>query len=300
MADNASVIGLAVRPFPSFSGMVDRLRRTHRSRAHTRNIILEDVLPSLDTTEVRQRLYGRGYLIPGDAAHVLGLVEPFHLNGASSLLDLSSGLGGPARAIAQAFHARVLGLERDPDLVRRHAAMSSALGVSSLVRVKGCDPEAVELDAGRYDCALGREATYMVAEKERLLRVVVQALKSRGQIILTDFVLDRAAGERDELARWSDSRTRRPSLWTVGQYADCFRSLGFNLRAIDDSTALHRRQIVAAWITLLRSRDIRRLSPSQVETVLSEAESCLRTAAALESGALKYYRFEAIAHHSFW
>jgi SAM-dependent methyltransferase len=301
MVDEASIIGTGLRPFPSFAGVVDRVRRAGRTRSAIRAVPIDDHAHlSLDRTEVRQRLYGRGYLIPGDAAHVLNLVEPFQLDGAASLLDLAAGLGGPARAIAQAFHARVLGLERDPDLARRNAVMSAALGTSSLVRVRGCDPETVELDTGRYDCALGREATYMVAEKERLLRVVVQALKSRGQIILTDFVLDRSAGERDELACWSDSRERRPSLWTLAQYTDCFRSLGFNLRSVTDIGPFHRRQILAAWIALLRSGDIRRLSPSQVDTVLAEAESSLRTVAALESGALKYYRFEAIAHYSFW
>ena len=39
---------------------------------------------------------------------------------------------------------------------------------------------------------------------------------------------------------------------------------------------------------------------AQIEAVLAEAEACFRTVAALESGALKYYRFEAIAHYSFW
>jgi SAM-dependent methyltransferase len=255
---------------------------------------------ALDPLTIRQRLYGRGYIIPGDAAWLFELVKPFRLTASSSLLDLAAGLGGPARSIAQAFHSRITALERDYERAQQGNAISTALGTAQLVRIKPCDPETLELDAARFDCALGREASYAVAEKERFLRVVAQALRTRGQIVLTDFVLDRAAGERDELGAWRDSLARRASLWTVAQYADCFKSLGFALRRADDISALYRRQIVAAWVGYLRAGDIRGLPAPQIEAVLAEAEASFRTAAALESGALKYYRFEAIAHYSFW
>ncbi|HVA14867.1 MAG TPA: class I SAM-dependent methyltransferase [Stellaceae bacterium] len=255
---------------------------------------------ALDPLTLRQRLYGRGYVIPGDAAWVLALVEPFRLGASSALLDLAAGLGGPARTIAQAFHSRVTGIERDHERAQLGNAISTALGAAHLVRIRPCNPELLELDAGRFDCALGREASFAVAEKERFLRVVAQSLRARGQIVLTDFVLDRSAGERDELAAWRDGQARPASLWTAAQYSDCFKSLGFGLRRAEDISALYRRQIVAAWVGYLRAGEIRGLGASQIESVLAEAEACRRTVAALESGALKYYRFEAIAHYSFW
>lgn len=255
---------------------------------------------ALDPLTIRQRLYGRGYIIPGDTAWLFELVAPFRLSASSSLLDLAAGLGGPARSIAQAFHSRITGLERDYERAQQGNAISTALGASHLVRIQPCDPEALELDAARFDCALGREASYAVAEKERFLRVVAQSLRARGQIVLTDFALDRAAGERDELGAWREGLARRPWLWTAAQYADCFKSLGFGLRRADDISALYRRQIVTAWAGYLRTGDIRGLAPAHVEAVLAEAEAAHRTVAALESGALKYFRFEAIAHYSFW
>jgi len=284
-------------------GFFERLRRALKRSAETPTVT--DTTAANAHTEpdpllIRQRLYGRGYFIPGDAAWLLSLVEPFQLNASSSMLDLAAGLGGPARAIAQAFHARVTGIERDYNRARQGNAMSSALGASHLVRIKASDPETLELSAARFDCALGREATYAVVEKERFLRVVAQSLRTRGQIVLTDFVLDRSAGERPELDAWHSKRAQRPSLWTAAQYADCFKSVGYGLRRAEDISALYRRQIVAAWINYLRAGEIRGRPAAQVEAVLAEAEACYRTVAALESGALKYYRFEAIAHYSFW
>jgi SAM-dependent methyltransferase len=254
----------------------------------------------LDPLTIKQWLYGRGYVIPGDASHVLKLVEPFELGSGSTMLDLAAGLGGPARAVAQAFHARVTGLERDPDLVRRGTALSTAQGLARLARFKTCDPESVELEPESFDCALGREASYMVVEKERYLRVVVQSLKPRGQLVLTDFVRDRAAQAHETVGAWAAVQPRRPVLWSLAQYTDCLKSLGFHLRAAEDMTASYRRQILAAWIALLRSNELRRLKPGQVATVLHEAEASLRAVAAFESGGLRYYRMEAIAHWSFW
>jgi SAM-dependent methyltransferase len=276
------------------------LKRSAAAAPSITDIVSANVNAAPDPLAIRQRLYGRGYVIPGDAAWLLSLVEPFELGAASSLLDLAAGLGGPARAISQAFHARVTGIERDYDRARQGNAMSSALGASHLVRIKACDPETLALSTARFDCALGREASYALADKERFLRVVVQSLRSRGQIVLTDFALDRSAGERPEFDAWQSKRAERPSLWTAAQYADCFRSLGYGLRRAEDISGLYRRQIIGAWVGYLRAGDIRGQSPAQIEAVLTEAEACFRTVAALESGALKYYRFEAIAHYSFW
>lgn len=273
---------------------LERLRGALKRSADTAGAVTPNAAP--DPLAIRQRLYGRGYVIPGDAAWLLSLVHPLRLDGSSSILDLAAGLGGPARAIAQAFHARVTGIERDHERARQANAMSSALGASHLVRIKACDPESVELGSAKFDGALGREASYAVAEKERFLRVVAQALRPRGRIVLTDFALDRSAGERSELDGWRSHLVRRPSLWTAAQYADCFKSVGYRLNRAEDISALYRRQIVAAWIGYLRAGEIRGQAAAQVEAVLAEAEASFRTVAALESGALKYYRFEAIQH----
>jgi SAM-dependent methyltransferase len=281
---------IAVRP-----PLLERLHRLlGASRPPRATHAAQALAAASDPLAIRQRLYGQGYTVPGDAAWVLSLVEPFRLGAGSSLLDLAAGLGGPARVVAQALHQRVMGLERDAACVRQANALSAALGARHLVEVQLCDPESLELPIARFDGALGREASYAVAEKERYLRVVTRALRGRGAIVLTDFVLNRAAGDRDEVSAWSTALPRPASLWTEAQYADCFRSLGFTLRAAEDISSLYRRQIVAAWVRYLRAGEIRGLPMPQAEAVLAEAEAGRRAVAALESGALRYYRFEAL------
>ena len=251
-------------------------------------------LPPPDRLTVLQWLYGPGFLIPGDATYVLEIVKPFHLSPAMTMLDMAAGLGGPARTIAEAFNTYVTGYERDSALARRASDEATTHGLSRHVQISAFDPESFELRAGFYDHALAREATYCVEQKERFLRVLNQAMKPFGQLILTDFVLDRAAGERPELASWAGTLGSKPHLWTAAQYSDCFKSLGFDLRIANDITPDYRKLILLAWKNFLERGELRQIRGTQAAPVIDEVERGLRTVAALESGALKFYYFVAL------
>ncbi len=126
-------------------------RRTDKSRAD-----LEIVVAPLDRTTVAQWLWGAGFVMPGDEQYVIELVKPFGLTPAMSMLDLSAGLGGPARAIAKAYGTYVTGLERSPERARRGMEMSVAANLAKRATIAQYNPESVELRAGGFDCIIGR------------------------------------------------------------------------------------------------------------------------------------------------
>ena len=250
--------------------------------------------PAPSPLVVRQWLYGPGFIIPGDVNYVLELVKPFHLGPSMTMLDLAAGLGGPARAIAQAFDTYVTGFERDPELARKASDETASRGLSRHVQISAYDPETYELRAGFYDHALAREATYHIVQKERFLRVLNQAMKPFGQFILTDFVRDRAAGDPPELAAWEAIQPFKPELWTAAQYADCFKSLGFDLRIGNDITAEYKRLTLMAWKAFVEEGELRQLRSTQAAPVIDEVERSIKTIAALETGALKFHYFVAL------
>jgi SAM-dependent methyltransferase len=252
-------------------------------------------IPPLDPLTIRQWLWGPGFAIPGNAEHALGLVRPFGLDPSMSMLDVAACLGGPARAVAEAFSTYVTGLERDPEIARRGMEMSVAQGMAKRAPISAYDPEALELRHGSYDCILGRQATYTLVDKERFLRVLILALKQRGQLLLTDLVADPAHSDDPALAAWAAGQPIAPRLWTVGQYTDCLTSLGFDLRITEDTTHVYHAQIVSGWAHLLRSVDLRRLPRPHLIAVVDEAEHWMRTVQALDRGALKTYRFYGLA-----
>ena len=255
----------------------------------------EDEIPPLDRLTIAQWLWGAGFHAPGGAEHVLGLVKPFALNPAMSMLDVSAGLGGGARAIASGFGTYVTGFERDSELARRGMEMSVLQGMQKRAPVEAFDPESFELRTGAFDCILGRFATHALRDKARFLRVLSLSLKARGQLLLTDFLVDPKAGVRPELAVWGRGQPHRPQLWTLAQYTQGLTGLGFEIRIAEDMTGTHRRLIVAGWSQLLHTVDLRGLPRKHLAAILDEAERWVHTIAALESGALKVFRFYALA-----
>jgi SAM-dependent methyltransferase len=252
-------------------------------------------VPPVDAVTVRQWLWGSGFIMPGNAEYVLGLVKPFGLNPAMSMLDVRAGLGGTARLVAETFGTYVTGLERDPDLAQRGMEMSVAQGMVKHAPVNPLDPETFELRQGAFDCIFGRAATHDVVDKERFLRVLFLGLKPRGQLLLSEFVINPDAADRPELATWAAEQSYRPSLWTLRQYTDCLTSLGFEVRITEDTTATVRSHIIMGWDQLLRTVDLRSLPRQHLVAVVDEAERSMHVVAALDSGALKTYRLYAIA-----
>jgi ubiquinone/menaquinone biosynthesis C-methylase UbiE len=254
------------------------------------------VLAPLDRATVAQWLWGPGYIMPGDEHYVLELVKPFGLTPAMSMLDLSAGLGGPARAIAQAYGTYVTGLERSPDRARRGMEMSVAANLGKKAVITQFNPESMELRANSFDCILGRGSTYSVVEKERMLRVVFQGLKPRGQFLLNEFTVDPTLGKRPELKAWMARETFPPVLWTIEQYNDCLTSLGFDIRVVEDVTPHYRMMIVAGWARLIKEVDLKTMARSHLQVVVNEAELWALRIAALESGAVRVYRLHALAN----
>jgi len=251
--------------------------------------------PPLDKLQLAQWLWGAGFNMPGGEEHVLELVKPFALNPAMNMLDVAAGLGGPARSIATAFKMYITAYERDPELAKLGMEMSTLQGMNKHAPIEPYDPETFELRAAAFDCILGRLATYTLADKDRFLGMLAQGLKPRGQLMLTEFVSDPAAGAKPELTLWERRQPAPPQLWTLEQYKLCLTKLGFDIRIDEDTTDRYRSMILQGWAQLLHNADLRGMPRKHVRSIVDEAENWFYTVAALDSGALRVYRLYALA-----
>ena len=254
----------------------------------------EAVVAPLDRATIGQWLWGKGFVSPGDEQYILDMVKPFGLTPAMSMLDLSAGLGGPARVIAKAFGTYVTGLERSPERATRGMAMSVEENLAKRATISQYNPESLELRPNSFDCILGRGATYSIVEKERLFRVVYQGLKQRGQLLFNEFTVDPVFADRPELAAWMARESFPPALWSIEQYQDCLTSLGFDIRVVVDVTGLYRSMILAGWASMLKEVNLKAMARNHLITVINEAELWMLRIAALQSGALHVYRVHAI------
>lgn len=194
-------------------------------------------------SEGAQLLWGEDQTGPGDAQWMVDSVRPFGLNAAKSVLDLSAGLGGPARALATACDTWVTGLEASPLLAKLAMDRSKTLGLSKKAPIAHYDPEHFN-QAGSFDLVMADRVVHRVRDKEMFLDRIGDCVKPKGGILMFDYVIDGSPGSWDNWNGWREEEPMEVYPWTGTRLADELTQRNLDLRITEDLTQLHRRQIV--------------------------------------------------------
>ncbi len=246
-------------------------------------------LPLLDPVVLRQWIYGPGHVIPGDLDYLRDLVKPLGLGPEMTLLDLNAGMGGAGIAIAQACNTHVAGFDRNPELARAGASFLRTQKSARRVQIASYDPENFALRPAFYDCALAREVISTLADKEAFFQAISEGLKSFGQIVITDFVRGKAAPDDPALTGWAGMQEHKPLLWAGEDYVACLERLDCKVLIASDTSANYRALILRSWRQFLDHPELRRLRGRRALPLLTEVERCMRTLAALDTGAVRYF-----------
>ncbi len=241
---------------------------------------------------IQQMIWGEGFLIPGGAERVAELVKPLGLDESMSVLEVGCGLGGQARLIAREHGAWVTGIEADRELAEAARLMSEKEGVGKRALVHPFDPETVEFRQRAFDVALSTDALYRIANKDRLLYTVSEALKGRCQILVVDY-LRGDAPEDAALTAWAEAERDPPELWSEREYRTCFNDLKFEVRVCHDVSRHLRQCIVGGFARYLDRAARAGVAPDLQAPLVAEVERWTRTVAALDSGSLRAVRLYA-------
>jgi SAM-dependent methyltransferase len=245
--------------------------------------------PPLDPVNLQQWIYGPGNVIPGDEGYFKELMSPVGLTPEMTLLDLNAGMGGAGIAIAKASKNYVAAFERNPDLVKAGVAFLRKQKAGRYVRLDSYDPADFALRPGFYDCVMARELVSTLADKEAFLQTVSLGLKSFGQIVITDFVRGDAPAGDPSLAGWAAVQEHKPLLWPAERYAASLTRLGCNVLVTMDKTDVYRSLLLRSWRNFLGHPELPWLRGRRALPLLTAVEHCVRTLAALDSGALRYF-----------
>lgn len=242
-----------------------------------------------------QRLWGEGFALPGGPQHAAELVKPLALNPAMTVVDLSAGLGGGVRAMAESYGIWVDGLEQDRALAEAGTQLSIMAGLGKKAPVNVFDPDKYEFRPGSCDCVLARELLYRVADKKRLLLQMATALKHGGQLLLTDFVLrEPGAAGSPAVEAWRKADPMRPSPWAVQDYTLGLAACKLETRISEDTTTAYRAMAMAGWAAFTKAAKGHRVDAEMAKCLASEVELFTRRMAALDSGDLMVYRIHAL------
>jgi phosphoethanolamine N-methyltransferase len=241
----------------------------------------------LDRARFAELLWGEGFLWPGGEEHILDLAAPLHLRRGALVLDVAAGLGGPARALARRTGAWVTGLERAGELAARATARAASERLERRAAVIPVATGALELEKAAFDAVFARFATFDAAEKERLLRIIIGALRPGGRLLFVDFVdVDGAPG-------WAGFGATAASLWTRDQYADCLVGLGAPPLFVEDLSESYRTFLMIGTRRLLAL--LPQVDQGELARVADYAGEWRELAAALDAGGLGIVCFCAAA-----
>jgi ubiquinone/menaquinone biosynthesis C-methylase UbiE len=129
--------------------------------------------------------------VRGSAAWILPGQRLDHL---ACVLDVGSGLGGPARTLAQTYGCEVTGVDLTPSFCEAAAEMSRWVGLADKVTFMHGDATALDFDAGTFDAAITIHAAMNIAAKDRMYAGIHHALKA-GRIFAVYDVLQGNGGE---------------------------------------------------------------------------------------------------------
>jgi sarcosine/dimethylglycine N-methyltransferase len=186
-----------------------------------------------------------------DQFHTRGLAATAELAGLAgiaadmSVLDVGSGVGGPARFLAATYGCRVTGVDLSEPFVEAARYLTERTGQSGQVSFETASALGLPFDDGHFDVVLLQHVAMNIADRERLYREIRRVLKSGGRFATFDVVLDR--GDPHYPVPWA--RTPATSfLLTAPVTREAIQRAGFRSLAWRDDT-----EAAKAWFTQMRA-----------------------------------------------
>ncbi|MEU6866610.1 class I SAM-dependent methyltransferase [Streptomyces sp. NPDC046876] len=142
----------------------------------------------------------------------------------ATVLDLGSGYGGSARALAERFGCRVVALDLSEAHNRRHRAANARRGLDHLIEVETGSLNHLPYAAERFDVVWSLEVLCHVTDRGRALGEAVRVLKPGGALVFSDIMA--AETTPAEALRPALSRLGVETLATPSFYLEHLSGLG--------------------------------------------------------------------------
>lgn len=180
-------------------------------------------------------------LAPVDEFHIRGrpatleLIAEMGVDASARVLDIGSGVGGPARTLAETCGCAVEGVDLTPEFVEAARALSEWVGLADRTRFTIADATALPFDDGVFDAAMTIHVAMNIAARDRLYAEAKRVLKPGGVFALYD-VMQGEGGAPHYPVPWA----REPAishLKTPDETAALLEGAGFAIEQRNDSSA---------------------------------------------------------------
>jgi sarcosine/dimethylglycine N-methyltransferase len=166
------------------------------------------------------------------------------------VLDVCSGMGGPARELAHKIGCQVVGLDLTESRYLSAIRLTQLVKLDERVSFQLGNALAMPFADASFDVVIGQEAWCHVPDKARLIAESARVLKPGGIIAFTD-ILKRDSLSTDEWTRLSEGMTFS-TLESLSGYVELLRRARFELLDCEDLSA-HWARILVDRLALYRS-----------------------------------------------
>ncbi len=137
--------------------------------------------------DMLELIWGQGFLIPAGPENARRIVDGLDLRD-KLVLDIGSGIGGPALILAGEMGARVVGIDLEAPLVARAQAYADAAGLGEHVEFREVTVGPLAFDDETIDVAYSSGAFTQVEDKLGMFKEVFRVLKPGGVFTCYDWM----------------------------------------------------------------------------------------------------------------
>ncbi|MDP9183065.1 MAG: methyltransferase domain-containing protein [Actinomycetota bacterium] len=200
----------------------------------------EAVLRALSSAGIAVEQLGAADLVPVDQLHAGGaaatehVLERLGVEAGMRLLDVGSGLGGPARMAAMRG-AAVTGIDLVSEFVDAANELTVRVGLDARARFLVTPGESLPFEDGSFDAAMMVHVGMNIPDKDAVFTEVHRVLVPGGRFALYE-QMSTGAGEPPYPLPWAQD-ARSSFLETVEDYHRRLDTAGFHVDEVEDRTA---------------------------------------------------------------
>ena len=177
-------------------------------------------------------------LAPLDQFHTRGLAATRELIAFAAMergarvLDVGSGLGGPARVLASDMNCDVTGVDITKEFSEVATMLSRLTRLQDVTEFRHGDATALPFEDNRFDGVLTIQIQMSIENKRQFYDEIFRVLKPGGRFVFQD-IMRGPAGEVHLPVPWA-TRPEESFLFSIDELRETLGSAGFELETLED------------------------------------------------------------------